>query len=199
MGLRYAPKIGSKKENLVAVDPGELFKVTTPTESRDALDEELEMHMNNANRRYNNLLISPQRKIIEDILLETPEGEAASAALIAKKIDERYARVTDYYIQTAKNFEPTNAAYELHRTLLNPVEKYGLDITGRVMINDYDEINGGVDPDNPESIHYNNLIYGREDLDGNPLHESFSDEHHDNTIIIRDEQNEELDASLFNF
>ena len=140
MGLRYAPKIGSKKENLVAVDPGELFKVTTPTESRDALDEELEMHMNNANRRYNNLLISPQRKIIEDILLETPEGEAASAALIAKKIDERYARVTDYYIQTAKNFEPTNAAYELHRTLLNPVEKYGLDITGRVMINDYDEI-----------------------------------------------------------
>lgn len=201
MALKYGPRRSGSKRNseLIDIDPRQLIKQAAPEESRDALDDELAMHMENANRRYNNLLISPQRKIIEDILLETPEGESPPVSLIMQKINERYARVTDYYIQTAKNFEPTNASYELHRTLMNPVERFGLDLDGRVVVNDYDEINGGINPDNPESIRYNNIINGKEDLDGKPLHESFSDDHKSDTIIISDEQSEALDTSLFNF
>lgn len=195
MSLKLGPKRSGSVDKLVPIDPTKLFKEPTPTESRDMLDEELEVHMNNAERRYNNLLISPQRKIIEDVLLETPEGESADAAVIARKIDERFAKVTDYYIQTARNFEPMDAAYELHKNIHNPVEAFGQDITGRVVVTDYDEINGGVNPNNPESVHYHNLIYGKEELDGTPINSPDTD-----TIVIdSNEEDEAIDTSLFNF
>ena len=193
--VRIGPRKGSS-EKLITIDPSKMFKDPEPKESRDALSVELDKHMTKAESRYNTLLISPQRKIIEDILLETPEGESADAALIARKIDERFAKVTEYHIMAAKNFEPLSAAYDLHQTLRRPDEKYGRDQRGRIVITDYDEINGGVDPDNPESIHYMNLINGKEELDGTPIKEQWPE-----TIIIgNDGPNEEsVDTSLFNF
>lgn len=194
--IRYGPKKGST-EKLIQVDPSKMFKDPEPVTSRDALSDELEKHMNNAEKRYNNLLISPQRKIIEDILLETPEGESADAALIARKIDERFSKVTEYYIKSAKEFEPLSAAYDLHQTLRRPDEKYGRDEKGRITIIDYDEVNGGVDPNNPESVHYMNLINGKEDLDGKPIRDQYPE-----TIIIKYNEPDEdslLDPSLFNF
>lgn len=193
--VKYGPRRGST-EKLVAIDPSKMFKTPEPKQSRDALSDELEKHMSRAEKRYNNLLISPQRKIIEDVLLETPEGESADAALIAKKIDERFAKVTEYYIRSARDFEPLSAAYDLHQTLRRPDEKYGRDERGRIVITDYDEINGGVDPNNRESVHYNNLINGLEDLEGNPIKQAYHE-----TIIIgnNDTDNESVDTSLFDF
>ena len=189
MALKYGPRNMSSMDKLVPIDPSKLFKEQTPTESRDQLDAELEMHMNRAEKRYNNLLISPQRKIIEDVLLETPEGESADAATIARKIDERFSKVTDYYIQTARNFEPLNAASELYKTLRNPVARFGADLTGKVTVTDYDEINGGVNPNNPESVYYHNLING---IDENTNKSEI--------IIIGNEIDEgPIDTSLFNF
>ena len=94
MALKYGPRRSGSKRNseLIDIDPRQLIKQAAPEESRDALDDELAMHMENANRRYNNLLISPQRKIIEDILLETPEGESPPVSLIMQKINGKRGR-----------------------------------------------------------------------------------------------------------
>lgn len=182
---------------LVPVNPAELFPKSPEIKtSHDALEEDLAKHAANASRRFNNMLIKPQKKIISEVLLDSAVGDKIDVRSAMDKMDEQFGNLTEYYAYVGNNFDLSQADYNARYNMMHPERFMDKDENGNPVIHDYDELNGGYNPNNLDSVMYhrmvNGLPYGEEDLT-KPIEE-------DNTNNKNEsDEGEVVDASLFNF
>ena len=191
------PRNRTGSGGLVKVDPSELFPKNPEIKtSHDALEEDLMKHAKDANRRFANILIKPQKKIIGEVLLDSPVGEKLDAKLALEKLNEHFERITDYYAAVGTHFNVNEADYQTRYNMMHPENIKTKDEHGNPVIGDYDELNGGVNPDNLDSVMYNRMING---LPVEFDEEDNNDSNNQTTNDNYEQEVENVDASMFNF
>ena len=129
-------------------------------------------------------------------MLDSPVGEKLDAKLALEKLNEHFERITDYYAAVGTHFNVNEADYQTRYNMMHPENIKTKDEHGNPVIGDYDELNGGVNPDNLDSVMYNRMING---LPVEFDEEDNNDSNNQTTNDNYEQEVENVDASMFNF
>ena len=163
--MRYGPRKDSSGKivsNLVPVDPRDLLpKEQVRKTSTDAMVDDFNEGAVTTRKRYNNILINPQKRLIKDAI--NTSTDQLSPSDIDDMIIEHFNRVTDY---CASVYKQTDLAVgvrhnvQILRKRREEMKKYGKVLS---VPKSTDLMSGEYDDQNKESKEYFKLVNGEYD------------------------------------
>lgn len=105
--------------NMVKVKPSDILPMRQDrrVDEKEKFFNKASIDINNANIRFNNNIIEPQKELILDTMAEVLDGDTVDPVLVMNKVHSFFDKVTDVRAQAGVTFDQLKAQSQLQENL----------------------------------------------------------------------------------